>query len=275
MFERMCMGHCAWVTIPLLPWPTLLSLHSCVDALHIARTTPHAELTSSWKKRHVGLEAAPKNPKVGSVRYRPCSLGVCVCRPGFEKTMLQRLVRFVKTVPDPFLIEGDVVLVFKGFELASCEVLSKEDEEAARDVGNGLEKVALCVHVALTQLKPFKMTFLELQKADTVGAETWFTQTLVDGTPCCHTMYEFVGRVLRPHLAWDVQALQLSTRDWPVARIVGWACALRFEGRSAERLWAGSLELQKAPRRRRPAHDMLEGQLTARSADGPENSGQP
>ena len=136
---------------------------------------------------------------------------------------------------------------------------NEKTRSANASLGHGICICTHYVHVCLAQLRPFRMTLLELAQAKTTENELWLAQKLVSLRPCLHTTYEFVTEMLRVDLAWDISCYCLSDKMHAIPRVAGWVRVLPFDALPPERMWAGEQEMLKNNQRRaRRAHNVLD-----------------
>ena len=268
LFQKMCSQHCEWLALPVSSLPTLTSMPTCKDVLPIAVATASTELENAWLEKHCGYEHVGKNQRVGPVRYNACRFGACVCQPGFHWIVLSRMQSYVRQCAEQHLTGGDIFLCWKSFYIDSvfhgsgkgAEVLDTTTCHANATVGHGVMSCTLWVHVCITQLRPFRMTFIEVAAAaHTVCEHAVEIRKLFHSrstTAKVLTMYEFVVKRLDPLKAWDLSAFLLINDDSAVPKLSGSVLAQACV--QEQRIWAGGMELRRTrAKKKKAAYEVL------------------
>ena len=221
-------------------------------------------LADSWEHRHVGLVAAPRMDEVPAKRHVPCRFGVCVCEPRSPVRLVSlAITAFLRTLPQEDLTNGNLVLRWRtvSYEHSDADISQATPEDVNENEleALGFEKVVrqTYVHVATTNLRPFRPIFLELaEAADHVqnNVDTDVVELMPigdsDGKPRLFTLYEWSQERLQANKIHDVAACYLSTRRAPIASFRGQAYVVIPTDLVDKRVWSGAVDLMPSRRAR-------------------------
>ena len=264
LLQQLCGNQLDWVALPDI-YPTLQTVVTAKHVVEKARETPYAAGEDSWFDRHRGLLSAPKNAKVGAVRYSPCRLGICMCKPGFHKAALARVAAFLRLHDQTQLVQGDLVLTFSGYLLEPRPLGGNKKQSTslhqAIDVGtpgHGQLVTELHAHVSSCCLRPFRPVLMQLLEISRDGDHITFVPAEDFGKPVLQNIYEWLFHTLNPTFAWDVCSRALSQRHTAIARIhQGEARCDDVVLAEPRRIWKAHWEMVRTRQAQPPAHERL------------------
>ena len=263
-------GHASLHSISAHDWPTFILSTNALQAVQPVLESQVPDLVGKWQARHQGLLTAERDAEVKPIRFSPCRFGVCVCKPGFHRTVLARVSRFIKSLDVEDLT--DVVLTWKGYLLDDPPPHERRSNKvpspivsvawtSAQEVGSGAHiSPDLHTHISLHQQRPWRCTFMEMSVSTKTGHQhddpghALLQPVLQNQKPVLHNVYEWAYQSLRPDFAWDVHVAYLSKRHAPVPSLCGLVKAVSQA--NSVRLWLGEAFEKCRPRRRRPIHEV-------------------